>query len=157
MSVQVNDIFEILPELPKSFAASQCIFLKHELLLCGGYETNDCYSYHTRMMQYKYVCSYPNDIKFDGHCVIQLNHSQTNPNEIYFVWEIDNELRARGLIGGINNDLLLIAYHPQNIEAIDLKTMKSLNGIKNNTIPRENTYLDFNIIVLCHLQGMMKN
>ncbi|ETO36874.1 hypothetical protein RFI_00188 [Reticulomyxa filosa] len=43
----------------------------------------------------------------------------------------------RGLIGGINNGLLFITHCPENIEVIDLKTMKSLTGIKNNIIPRE--------------------
>ncbi|ETO35890.1 hypothetical protein RFI_01171 [Reticulomyxa filosa] len=71
-----------LPELPKSFTATQCILFKEELLICGGKQTNDCYSYHTLKKQYKYICSYPNDVKLSGHCVVQLIHSQTNPNEI---------------------------------------------------------------------------
>ncbi|ETO01217.1 hypothetical protein RFI_36223, partial [Reticulomyxa filosa] len=120
----------------------------------------------------------------DGHCVVQLIHSQTNSNEIHLlsfggqgknemkqtfsmkyksVWEIndsksehqsfntwirhnqdtnigkleDNLWGVRGLIGGINNDLLFITHSPKNIEVIDLKTMKPLTGIKDNIIPRE--------------------
>ncbi|ETN98179.1 hypothetical protein RFI_39335, partial [Reticulomyxa filosa] len=81
MSTQVNN-FQTLPELPKPFADAQCILFKEELLICGGKQINDCYSYHTLKKQYKYICSYPNDAKIYGHCIIQLNHPQTNPNEI---------------------------------------------------------------------------
>ncbi|ETO00351.1 hypothetical protein RFI_37096 [Reticulomyxa filosa] len=185
MSTKLNNIFQILPELPKPLAPSHCILFKDELLIYGGYTTNDCYSYHTLKKQYKYICSYPNDIQMDGHCVVQLIHSQTNSNEIHLlsfggqggnkmkqtfsmkyksVWEIsesksehqsfntwirhnqdtnigkleDHLQGVRGLIGGINNDLLFITHHPKNIKVIDLKTMKALAGIKNNTIPKEN-------------------
>ncbi|ETN97499.1 hypothetical protein RFI_40030, partial [Reticulomyxa filosa] len=151
---------------------------------------------HTLKKQYKYICSYPNDIQFNGHRVVQLNDSQTNPNEIYLlsfggqdenmmkqtfsmkyksVWEINdhnnnnqsdskydnhsisqpfntwiqhnqnttigklenNLTGVRGLIGGKNNDLLFITQHSENIEVIDLKTMKSLTEIKNNIMPTE--------------------
>ncbi|ETO02417.1 hypothetical protein RFI_35019, partial [Reticulomyxa filosa] len=137
-----------------------------ELLICGGYTTNDCYSYHTLKKQYKYICSYPNDVQLLGHCVVQLIDSQTNSNEIHLlsfggqgknkmkqtfsmkyksVWEIntiigkleDDLIGVRGLIGGKDNDLLFITYCPENIEVIDLKTMKPLTEIKNNIIPRE--------------------
>ncbi|ETO03463.1 hypothetical protein RFI_33944, partial [Reticulomyxa filosa] len=135
------------------------------------------------------------DAQFDGHCVVRLIHSQTNPNEIDLlsfggqdedimkqtfsmkyksVWEINDHNNnqsdsksenhsisqpsntwirhdqdttigklesdlegVRGLIGGINNNLLFITYHSKNIEVIDLKTMKSLTEIKNNIIPKE--------------------
>ncbi|ETO06156.1 hypothetical protein RFI_31242 [Reticulomyxa filosa] len=188
MSTQLNNIFQTLPELPKPFTSLQCILFKDELLVCGGFQTNDCYSYHTLKKQYKYICSYPNDIELRGHCVVQLIHSQTNSNEIHLlsfggqvknkmkqtfsmkyksVWEIsdsksehhsidqsfniwirhnqdtnigklEDDLEGlRGLIGGINNDLLFITHYPENIEVIDLKTMKPLTGIKNNIIPRE--------------------
>ncbi|ETN98839.1 hypothetical protein RFI_38648, partial [Reticulomyxa filosa] len=160
-----------------------------ELLVCGGYQLNDCYSYHTLKKQYKYICSYPSDVQLNVHCVVQLIHSQTNSNEIHLlsfggqdknkikqtfsmkyksVWEIsdskserdsisqsfntwirynqdtdigelDGDLRGvRGLIGGMNNDLLFITHYPSNIEVIDLKIMKPLTGIKNNIIPKEN-------------------
>ncbi|ETO02443.1 hypothetical protein RFI_34988, partial [Reticulomyxa filosa] len=84
MSTQVSS-FQSLPELPKPFDGSPCILFKEELLLCGGYEINDCYSYHTLKKQYKYICSYPNDVQFNGHCVVQLNNPQTNPNEIHLL------------------------------------------------------------------------
>ncbi|ETO02492.1 hypothetical protein RFI_34939, partial [Reticulomyxa filosa] len=198
MSTQVNNYFQTLPELPRSFTKAQCILFKDELLICGGYEINDCYSYHTVKKQYKYICSYPNDVEFDGHCVVQLNHSQTNPNEIHLLsfggqdknmmkqtfsmkyksstsksenqpfntWIQHNQDTSigkfedylegvRGLISGINNDLLFIIYFPENIEVIDLKTMKSLNGIKNNKIPTEG--YTFGIYHHCFVPLTMNN
>ncbi|ETO02065.1 hypothetical protein RFI_35371, partial [Reticulomyxa filosa] len=59
-------------------------------------------------------------------------------NQDTTIGKLENNLKGlRGLIGGINNDLLFITYCPENIEVIDLKTMKSLIGIKNGIIPRE--------------------
>ncbi|ETO35976.1 hypothetical protein RFI_01086, partial [Reticulomyxa filosa] len=84
MSTQVNN-FQPLLELPKTFATSQCILFKEELLICGGINTNGCYSYHTLKKQYKYICSYPNNVKLKGHCVVQLIHSQANLNEIHLL------------------------------------------------------------------------
>ncbi|ETO03666.1 hypothetical protein RFI_33737, partial [Reticulomyxa filosa] len=202
MSAQFNNIFQILPELLKPFTISQCILFKDELLVCGGFQTSDCYSYHTLKKQYKYICSYPNDVQLYGHCVVQLIHSQTNSNEIHLlsfggqgenkmkqafsmkyksVWEIsdsksehqsfntwirhkqdtdigklEDELRGlRGLISRINNDLLFIAHHPENIDAIDLKTMKPLTGIKNNIIPKETH--EFGIDYHCFVPLTMNN
>ncbi|ETN98811.1 hypothetical protein RFI_38677, partial [Reticulomyxa filosa] len=202
MSTQLNNIFQTLTELPKPLVASQCIFFKDELLVCGGLQTNDCYSYHTLKKRYKYICSYPNDVQMDRHCVVQLIHSQTNLNEIHLlsfggqyrykmketfsmkyksVWEIsdsksehqsfntwikhnpdtnigkleDNLCGVRGLIGGINNDLLFITYHPENIEVIDLKTMKPLTGIKNNIMPNESH--TFGISYHCFVPLTMNN
>ncbi|ETO01705.1 hypothetical protein RFI_35734 [Reticulomyxa filosa] len=56
-----------------------------EFLICGGKQTNDCYSYHTLKKEYKFICSYSNDFQFNGHCVVQLNYSQTNPNKIHLL------------------------------------------------------------------------
>ncbi|ETO34535.1 hypothetical protein RFI_02559 [Reticulomyxa filosa] len=189
MSSQINNIFQSLSDLPKPFACPQCILFKDEILICGA---DDCYSYHTMKKQYKYICSYPNDVQLSANYVVQLTHSQTNPSEIHLlsfggqcknemkqtlfmkyksVWEISDDqcdsksehdsisqsfntwIRhdqnanigkleanfegARGLIGGINNDLLFITHSPKNIEVIDLKTMKSLTEIKNDIIPTE--------------------
>ncbi|ETO00446.1 hypothetical protein RFI_36998, partial [Reticulomyxa filosa] len=186
----MSDIFQNLPELPTHLGSSQCILFKDELLICGGYKTNDCYSYHTLKKQYKCICSYPSDVQLDGHCVVQLIHSQHNLNEIHLlsfggqdtnetkqtfsmkyknVWEIigdsksehnsivqsfntwirhnedtnigklEDDLRGvRGLIGGINNDLLFVTHLLKNIEVIDLKTMKPLTEIKNDIMPKDN-------------------
>ncbi|ETN99303.1 hypothetical protein RFI_38178, partial [Reticulomyxa filosa] len=54
------------------------------------------------------------------------------------IGKLENNLEGVcGLIGGKNNDLLFITYCPENIEVIDLKTMKSLTGIKNGIISNE--------------------
>ncbi|ETO26659.1 hypothetical protein RFI_10476 [Reticulomyxa filosa] len=211
MFTQVCNCFQSLPELPKSFRAAQCILFKDEILVCGGTGTSDCYSYHTLKKQYKYVCSYPSDVKLNGHCVVQLIHSPTNPNGINLlsfggqgkyqmkqtfsmkyksVWEMsDNNqseskseyesvsqsfntwirhnentnigkvelsLRgARGLIGGINNDLLFITCCSRDIEVIDLKTMKPLTGIQNNKISEKRS--QFGINYHCFVPLTMNN
>ncbi|ETO17038.1 hypothetical protein RFI_20295, partial [Reticulomyxa filosa] len=202
MSAQINNIFQTLPELPKAFTTPQCILFKDEILICGGCQLNDCYSYHTLKKQYKYICSYPSDVQMEVHCVVQLIHSQDNSNEIYLlsfggqgkyimkqtfsmkyksVWEIsehdsisqsfntwirhnqdtsigkleDDLEGVRGLIGGINNDLLFITHFPKNIQVIDLKTMKPLNGIKNNIIPKEDH--KFEIFSHCFVPLTMNN
>ncbi|ETO05931.1 hypothetical protein RFI_31466 [Reticulomyxa filosa] len=64
--------FQKLKDLPIPLWQSQCVFYKHELLVCGGYEERNCYSYHTLKNEYKFICSYPNDVKLNGHCVVKL-------------------------------------------------------------------------------------
>ncbi|ETO26658.1 hypothetical protein RFI_10475 [Reticulomyxa filosa] len=204
MSVQV-EVIKNSTKLRQSFAIAPCILFKEEILVCGGYVTNSCYSYHILKEQYKYICSYPNSVQLYGHCILQLTHLQTNPNEIHLlsfggqgkhemkqtfsmtyrsVWECDNynwsgsvsqafntwiphsentnigkiedDLRgARGLIGGRNNDLLFITYYPQNVEVIDLKTMKPLTGIQNNMIPKDEP--KFGINYHCFVPLTMNN
>ncbi|ETO00115.1 hypothetical protein RFI_37344, partial [Reticulomyxa filosa] len=61
---------------------------------------------------------------------------------------------VRGLIGGINNDLLFIT-NSKNIEVIDLKTMKSLNEIKDKIIPKEEH--KFGIYYHCFVPLTMNN
>ncbi|ETO02302.1 hypothetical protein RFI_35133 [Reticulomyxa filosa] len=80
-----NYAFQSLTELPNLLSCSQCIMFNDEILVCGGSETNECYSYHTLKKHYKYICSYPNDVKFNGHCVLQWKHSQTEANKIHLL------------------------------------------------------------------------
>ncbi|ETO35886.1 hypothetical protein RFI_01175 [Reticulomyxa filosa] len=49
----------------------------------------------------------------------------------------DNLEGVRGVIGGMNNDLLFITHFPKNIRVIDLKTMKPLKGVTNSIIPNK--------------------
>ncbi|ETO11540.1 hypothetical protein RFI_25837 [Reticulomyxa filosa] len=139
MSTQVNNYFQTLLELPKPFTEAQYILFKEELLICSGQQTNDCYSYHTLKKQYKYICSHPNDIQLSGHYENIIK--QTFSMKYKSGWEIDdhnnNNEGVHGLIGEKNNNLLFITQLSQNIEVIDLKTMKSLNGIKNDIIPKK--------------------
>ncbi|ETO18778.1 hypothetical protein RFI_18469, partial [Reticulomyxa filosa] len=79
------NVLQSLPELPDLFSAPRCIMFNDEILICGGPETNKCYSYHTLRKQYKYICSYPSDISLRGHCVLQWKHSQTKVNEIHLL------------------------------------------------------------------------
>ncbi|ETN97872.1 hypothetical protein RFI_39654, partial [Reticulomyxa filosa] len=49
----------------------------------------------------------------------------------------DYLIGVRELIGGKNNDLLFITKLSLDIEVIDLKTMKLLNGIKDDIMPTD--------------------
>ncbi|ETO13179.1 hypothetical protein RFI_24196 [Reticulomyxa filosa] len=63
--------FETLASLPIAFSQSQCIVHKDEIIICGGTNKNECYSYHTSKDQYKYICSYPKEVSLCGHCVVK--------------------------------------------------------------------------------------
>ncbi|ETO23821.1 WD-40 repeat-containing protein [Reticulomyxa filosa] len=63
--------FETLPSLPVPFFLAQCVAHKHEILICGGFQNNECYSYHTIKEQYKRICSYPKGMIFSGHTIVK--------------------------------------------------------------------------------------
>ncbi|ETO11858.1 WD-40 repeat-containing protein [Reticulomyxa filosa] len=117
----------------------------------------------------KIICSYPDDIIIDKHCIVKLLNT-SNENEITLlsfggnkkhtliikyisIWDeknvnkknynqwipfIDNKnnsiilgednncdyVGARAVIGGSNNHLLFISYHPNNIDIFDLNTFQ---------------------------------
>ncbi|ETO00870.1 hypothetical protein RFI_36570, partial [Reticulomyxa filosa] len=96
----------------------------------------------------------------DDQCSSKSEHQPFNTwirhNQDTNIGKLEDELRGlRGLIGGINNDLLFITYHPENTEIIDLKTMKQLTGIKNRIIPIEKH--KFGIGYHCFLPLTMNN
>ncbi|ETO16304.1 WD repeat-containing protein [Reticulomyxa filosa] len=68
---ELDTIFQTLPSLPSSFKKPQCVSHKNEILVCGGYNNGNCYSYHTLKNQYKLICSYPETIQLVGHCVVK--------------------------------------------------------------------------------------
>ncbi|ETO34966.1 Pfs, NACHT and WD domain protein, partial [Reticulomyxa filosa] len=72
-----NISFFILPSLPVPLYQSQCVVHNYEILIFGDYCNNECYSYHTIKCKYKRICSYPSNVKLNGHCVIKL---MTNNN-----------------------------------------------------------------------------
>ncbi|ETO03022.1 hypothetical protein RFI_34388 [Reticulomyxa filosa] len=140
MSTQVNNYFQTLPDVPKPFGTSQCLLFKEEILICGGQQTNDCYSYHTLKKQYKYICCYPNDVQFNGHCVVQLNNLQTNPNEIHLlsfggqdeniikqtfsmkyksVWEINNNNNKIRVISNLKINLSILGSNTIKIPTLE--------------------------------------
>ncbi|ETO18446.1 hypothetical protein RFI_18819, partial [Reticulomyxa filosa] len=49
---------------------------KDEILICGGKNERDCYSYHILKNEYKFICSYPNEVKLTGHCVVKFVESK---------------------------------------------------------------------------------
>ncbi|ETO17957.1 hypothetical protein RFI_19348 [Reticulomyxa filosa] len=62
--------FATLPPLPSAFALPQCVSFGEEIVICGGYHNNRCYSYHIKKQQYKPVCMYPKEVKLKGHTVV---------------------------------------------------------------------------------------
>ncbi|ETO17250.1 hypothetical protein RFI_20081 [Reticulomyxa filosa] len=73
--------FETMSSLPVPLSQSQCVTHKHEILICGGYDNGNCYSYHVLKDQYKHICSYPKDVQLRGHCVVK-RVSKSNENDI---------------------------------------------------------------------------
>ncbi|ETO08943.1 hypothetical protein RFI_28441, partial [Reticulomyxa filosa] len=80
-----QEAFQELPHLNKNFVATQCVLLKDEILIFGGENNNECYSYHIEKKQYLLICSYPHGVSLKGHCVLQLSHQSGNPNEIHLL------------------------------------------------------------------------
>ncbi|ETO30497.1 hypothetical protein RFI_06623 [Reticulomyxa filosa] len=79
MGNQNTSHFERLKDLPSTLSDSQCVLYKHEILICGGFRKENCYSYHTIKNKYKFICDYPSNIELYGHCVVKLID---NKNEI---------------------------------------------------------------------------
>ncbi|ETO30660.1 hypothetical protein RFI_06460 [Reticulomyxa filosa] len=73
--------FQALEDLPIPLALSQCVLHENELIICGGVHKRDCYSYHTRKNEYKFICKYPSDVKLVGHCVVKLEDNKNDSNE----------------------------------------------------------------------------
>ncbi|ETO07197.1 G-protein beta WD-40 repeats containing protein [Reticulomyxa filosa] len=67
-----DKLFETLRPLSSPLYPSQCISFNHEILICGGYHNQECYSYHTVKREYKRICSYPSNVELNGHCVVKL-------------------------------------------------------------------------------------
>ncbi|ETO03614.1 WD repeat-containing protein [Reticulomyxa filosa] len=72
--------FQSLASLPLPLQRAQCVIHKYEILICGSYRNNECYSYHTLKNQYKYICSYPDDVTLLGHNVIKIMNN--SPSDI---------------------------------------------------------------------------
>ncbi|ETO07552.1 hypothetical protein RFI_29840 [Reticulomyxa filosa] len=64
--------FKALASLPVPLYLGQCVANKDEILICGGAHTRNCYSYHITKNQYKYICSFPNNVELVGHSLVKL-------------------------------------------------------------------------------------
>ncbi|ETO32360.1 hypothetical protein RFI_04757 [Reticulomyxa filosa] len=82
-SIDDNSVtpFLSLPDLPVPLHQSQCVTHKDEILICGGFLSQDCYSYHMLKKKYKLICRYPEDVTLKGHCVVKRTDNN-NPNDI---------------------------------------------------------------------------
>ncbi|ETO03074.1 hypothetical protein RFI_34336 [Reticulomyxa filosa] len=78
---KITTPFETLNPLPVPLCHAQCISYNEELLICGGTNSDCCYSYHIPSNQYKLICLYPN-ATLQGHCVVQLKNSPKHKNGI---------------------------------------------------------------------------
>ncbi|ETO14237.1 hypothetical protein RFI_23131, partial [Reticulomyxa filosa] len=75
--------FQTVASLPIPLRHAQCVVHKHEILICGGYNHNVCYSYHTVKNQYKRICSYPKYLELTGHYVVRhVTSDSKNDKEI---------------------------------------------------------------------------
>ncbi|ETO20412.1 hypothetical protein RFI_16802 [Reticulomyxa filosa] len=81
VNTDANAPFSALASLPKSISEGQCVTYNDEILICGGFYKSACYSYHTTKNQYKFICSYPDNIELEGHCVVKYLNGD-DPNTI---------------------------------------------------------------------------
>ncbi|ETO18835.1 hypothetical protein RFI_18408 [Reticulomyxa filosa] len=65
-------VFDTFGALPGTFDHSQCVAYESEILICGGANENSCYSFHTVKNEYKRICSYPDEIRLNKHCVVKI-------------------------------------------------------------------------------------
>ncbi|ETO31180.1 hypothetical protein RFI_05940, partial [Reticulomyxa filosa] len=75
-------IFQTLKDLTVPFIQAQCVLHKHEILICGDYDQNSCYSYHKIKNEYKFICDFPKDLILWGHCVVKLVDNNKDNNQI---------------------------------------------------------------------------
>ncbi|ETO20931.1 hypothetical protein RFI_16272 [Reticulomyxa filosa] len=62
---------EVLAKLPTSYLNPQCVQVGKEILVCGGSDNNQCYSFHTVKNAYKEICAYPKSVKLKRHVVVK--------------------------------------------------------------------------------------
>ncbi|ETO11856.1 hypothetical protein RFI_25518, partial [Reticulomyxa filosa] len=75
-------VFETLTSWSIPSEKTQCILFKDEIIICGGHKTSGCYSYHILKNKYKFICRYPSDVVLEGHCVVRLEHTKDDINEM---------------------------------------------------------------------------
>ncbi|ETO19144.1 hypothetical protein RFI_18087 [Reticulomyxa filosa] len=109
--------FESLKNLPISFWHAQCVSLEDEILICGGFCINACYSYHLVVQDYKSVCTYPTNLEsaLNGHGVIKCEKSaSTKSKDKKKEEKVDIEEEMLLSFGGesssSNNHVLLMKY-----------------------------------------------
>ncbi|ETO07563.1 hypothetical protein RFI_29828 [Reticulomyxa filosa] len=120
--------FQILKELPITFAQAQCVLYKNEILICGGYERKTCYSYHTLKNKYKFICNYPDDVRLEAHCVVKLiNNNNKDSNQII--------LLSLGGISHIKKHALVMKYVSVWSNILDISNKSSELNNYNQWIP----------------------
>ncbi|ETO22761.1 mycorrhiza-induced NACHT/WD40-repeat domain protein, NWD [Reticulomyxa filosa] len=80
--------------------------------------SNECYSYHTLKNQYKYICSYPDNITLENHNVIKL--VSNNPNDIILLY-------FGGFVNEIKHTLMMKYVSVWDEGEIELRNTKDYN------------------------------
>ncbi|ETO24978.1 hypothetical protein RFI_12165 [Reticulomyxa filosa] len=101
LNMDTQDPFQRLAPLPVPLLQSQCVFHKHEILICGSFQSNNCYSYDEITNEYKSIYPFPKDILLAGHYVIKLMKNN-DPNETTLL-----------SFGGVYKHALVMRYSDQ--------------------------------------------
>ncbi|ETO32164.1 WD repeat-containing protein [Reticulomyxa filosa] len=169
--------FETLGSLPHPIFQGQCLRYNSEILICGGFEERNCYSYHILKNEYKTIHYYPNNVELQGHCVLKWSKNKNdehtnksediikikktrftnkwlplidnNNNKVYIGRKKDNYDGMRAVIGGKKNNLLFITYYPNNIDVFNLNTYRYIN---HSILPT-----DYNIHHHCFIKNNENN
>ncbi|ETO24301.1 hypothetical protein RFI_12854, partial [Reticulomyxa filosa] len=88
-------------DLPENFSYAGCVSWKDEILICGGYLNNACYSYNVKRQEYKKICHYPEGVKLFGHMVVAYGEGGEKVNG-------KESLKLLSLGGG---DSFALGYH----------------------------------------------
>ncbi|ETO13846.1 hypothetical protein RFI_23523 [Reticulomyxa filosa] len=82
-NLDIITLFQTLSSSPVSFQCIQCVAHKDEIIICGGVESNECYSFHILKNKYKYICSYPENVSLLAHNVVKrVNNNNTKKDAV---------------------------------------------------------------------------
>ncbi|ETO11881.1 hypothetical protein RFI_25495, partial [Reticulomyxa filosa] len=90
--------FESMHRLPENFPKTQCVALARELLIFGGRRQVNCYSYHIRGNQYRFLSSFPSNYTTWGYCVVKI--PKANDQKDTTLW----------IFGGYDGKVSIIKY-----------------------------------------------
>ncbi|ETO25136.1 hypothetical protein RFI_12009 [Reticulomyxa filosa] len=77
LDARLSPAFKKLRDIPVCMEGLQCMRYKNELIICGGTNNSNCYSYHLRKREYKFICAYPKGTKLKEHVVIKFGDTSS--------------------------------------------------------------------------------
>ncbi|ETO24080.1 hypothetical protein RFI_13077, partial [Reticulomyxa filosa] len=124
--ISASIFFQTLKNLLTPLSSAQCITHRLEILICGGSNERECYSYHTVTNEYKLICKYPIAIELDGHCVVKIKDKNDNITLLSF--------------GGKNKHTLIMKYvsvwnDESNTEKLPRNYNKWVSFVDNDNRP----------------------